>query len=59
MTSALILDIVYGIKAKPEHDEYIESAEKGLRGAEKAGDKNIVDIIPWGMYMHHLRPNLS
>lgn len=49
MTGSLILDIAYGIKVKPENDEYIEIAEKGQEGMEASGDPNIVDILPWGM----------
>ena len=48
MAGTLVLEIAYGIKAKPENDEYIEIAEKGLEGLEKSGDKNIIDILPWG-----------
>ena len=49
MTGSLILDIAYGIKVKSESDEYIEIAERGQEGLERSGDKNIIDIIPWGM----------
>lgn len=49
MTGSLILDIAYGIKVKPEDDEYIEIAEKGQEGMEASGDPNIIDILPWGM----------
>ncbi len=38
MTGSLILDISYGIKVKPEDDEYIEFAEKAQEGMEKSGD---------------------
>ncbi|KAJ6489661.1 cytochrome P450 [Mycena vitilis] len=47
MTGSLVLDMTYGMKVKPEDDEYISIAEKGSEGLEKSVDKNIVDIIPW------------
>lgn len=53
MTGSLILDIAYGIKVESENDEYIEIAERGQEGMERSGDKNLVDIIPWGTCSLH------
>ncbi|ETW82537.1 cytochrome P450 monooxygenase 14 [Heterobasidion irregulare TC 32-1] len=59
MAGKLVLDIAYGIKAKPENDEYIEIAEKGLEGLEKSGDKNIIDILPWVQHLPGWLPGMG
>lgn len=38
MTGSLILEVAYGIKVKPEHDEYVEIAERAQEGMDKALD---------------------
>lgn len=43
----MIVDIAYGIQAKPEDDEFIGIAEEALRGVEKCTNMSIVDILPW------------
>lgn len=38
MTGSLILDVAYGIKVKPEHDRYVEIAERAQEGMDKSMD---------------------
>ena len=45
---AVIVDIVYGFKVKPENDHYIELAERGLQVFVEAADINacLVNLVP-------------
>lgn len=58
MTASMIVDIAYGIQAKPEDDYFIGIADRVLRGHEKSTTMSIIDILPWGTCQSDL-PRLS
>ncbi|EIM84080.1 cytochrome P450 [Stereum hirsutum FP-91666 SS1] len=47
VTGSLMLDISYGIETKPEGDEFLDTADKALRGVETCDNMSIIDILPW------------
>ncbi|KAI0313581.1 cytochrome P450 [Amylostereum chailletii] len=47
MAGTLILDMVYGIEVKPEENEFLHCAHIAEEGADRSGDRNIVDVFPW------------
>lgn len=47
-----MLDISYGIQTKPENDEFIETADKALRGVEACDNMSIIDLLPWSTYFY-------
>lgn len=38
MTGSLILDVTYGISVKPEHDKYIEIADRAQEAMDRSMD---------------------
>lgn len=48
MAGAIILDIAYGIKVKPQHDPFIETAEGGLEAVTTIAsiEAQIFDLFP-------------
>lgn len=48
MAGAIILDIAYGIKVKPKHDPYIETAESSLEAVTTIAsiEAQVFDLFP-------------
>lgn len=49
VTGSMIIDVAYGIQAKPEDDEFIGIANEALREVEKCTNMSIIDVLPWSM----------
>lgn len=53
MTASFILDIAYGIQTKPDEDDFVQVAQRGIIAVNKTGKPNIIDILPWSKRALH------
>ncbi|KAI0313926.1 cytochrome P450 [Amylostereum chailletii] len=59
MASSLILDIVYGIKVKPENDEFVAYANSSQEGFDRSLDGWAVDVLPWLQHLPSWLPGMD
>ncbi|KAI0309345.1 cytochrome P450 [Amylostereum chailletii] len=59
MASSLILDMVYGMKVKPENDEFIAYADSAQEGFNRSLDGWAVESFPWLQHLPSWLPGMG